>query len=132
MNDTSSSSPSPFSCPFSFFHLSSAVTTAITTTIDGTTAITLRPTPATIWREADNAHHQQQQQQLLMCGCIVDELALRLSSISIFSSSSSSLGSPTAAAAAMDVEGVMCVYVPLPRMTTLLVVDGGRSLPGPP
>ncbi|EGD79554.1 hypothetical protein PTSG_10121, partial [Salpingoeca rosetta] len=52
-------------------------------------AITLRPTPAPIWREADIAHvtrsHDEQQ---LMSGCIVDELAICLSSIPASLSSS--------------------------------------------
>ncbi|EGD74098.1 hypothetical protein PTSG_12361 [Salpingoeca rosetta] len=100
---------------------SSALTTAITAiAIDRTAAITLRPTPAPIWREADLAHvtrsHQEvsnvveeaheavepttmtmtsdagerptEMCQQLMAGCILDELALCLSSISCSSSSS--------------------------------------------
>ncbi|EGD83286.1 hypothetical protein PTSG_03896, partial [Salpingoeca rosetta] len=115
---------------------SSAVTAITIIIIDRTAAITRRPTPAPIWREADIAHvsrsheevsiveeaheavepttmtmtsaeaeraskghgvargrcfhpfHHKQQQQQRMCGCIVDELAPCLSSISTCSSSS--------------------------------------------
>ncbi|EGD74107.1 hypothetical protein PTSG_06117 [Salpingoeca rosetta] len=71
---------------------SSAVTVITITIIDSTAVITLQPTPAPIWRESDIAHvtRSDEEQQQLMCGCIVDELALCLSSIPSSSSSSSS------------------------------------------
>ncbi|EGD77634.1 hypothetical protein PTSG_12782 [Salpingoeca rosetta] len=95
---------------------SSAVTITTIIAIDCTAAITRRPTPAPIWREADIAHVTRSDEevsnvveeaheaveptkmtmtsdaaptQLLMCGCILDELALCLLSISSCSSSSS-------------------------------------------
>ncbi|EGD75353.1 hypothetical protein PTSG_06429 [Salpingoeca rosetta] len=102
---------------------SSAVTITTVIAIDCTADITRGPTPAPIWREADNAHvsrSDKRGEQCLMCGCIVDELALCLLSIS--SSSSSSLGSPTAAAAAMDVEPSPCDVERLRRDR-----DGGNT-----
>ncbi|EGD83700.1 hypothetical protein PTSG_04305 [Salpingoeca rosetta] len=71
---------------------SSAVTAiTVTITIDRIAAITRGPTPAPIRREADMAHvrRSDEEQQQLMCGCIVDELALCLLPISSCSSSSS-------------------------------------------
>ncbi|EGD75347.1 hypothetical protein PTSG_13254 [Salpingoeca rosetta] len=68
--------------------------TAITVTIaiDCTAAITRRPTTAPIWREADIAHvSRSDEEQQLMCGCILYERALCLSSISSSSSSWPSL-----------------------------------------
>ncbi|EGD77177.1 hypothetical protein PTSG_12594, partial [Salpingoeca rosetta] len=69
---------------------SDAVISAVTViAIDCTAAITLLLAPAPIWREADIAHvSRSHEEQQLMCGCIVDELALCLSSISCSSSSS--------------------------------------------
>ncbi|EGD79103.1 hypothetical protein PTSG_02069 [Salpingoeca rosetta] len=115
----------------------SSAVIVISIAIDHTADITRRPTQAPIWREADIAHvsrsHEEQQQQV-MAGCIVDELALCLSSISSISSSSSlsSLVTNSSGCGRGCGGGVMCVDVPLPRMTMTMMVDGGRSLPESP
>ncbi|EGD79105.1 hypothetical protein PTSG_09832 [Salpingoeca rosetta] len=86
-----------------------------------------RPTKQPSERAKDTAWQgAQQQQQQLMCGCIVDELALCISPIS------SSLVVVTGhQQQRLRPWEVMCVDVPLPRMTTMIVVGGGRSLPKP-
>ncbi|EGD82371.1 hypothetical protein PTSG_11956, partial [Salpingoeca rosetta] len=159
---------------------SSTVTaiTAIIIAIDRTAAITLRPTPAPIWREADIAHvsrsHEEvsnvveeayeavepttmtmtsdegsciplpsnqptkqpserakdtawqgaQHQQQLMCGCIVDERAICLSSIS--TSLVVVTGPQQQRLRPWIMYGVMCVDVLLPRMTTMMTVVSAR------
>ncbi|EGD78047.1 hypothetical protein PTSG_12907 [Salpingoeca rosetta] len=131
------------------FNHSNAVmcSSSVITAIDRTAAITLRPTPAPIWREADLAHVTRSDEEVsnrleptMMAmtsdGATDDGLLhwMNWPSASRPSPPRPRLRrhwSPTAAAAAMDVEGVMCVDVLLPRMKTLLLVDGGRSLPKP-
>ncbi|EGD81846.1 hypothetical protein PTSG_02561 [Salpingoeca rosetta] len=128
----------------------SSAVVAITIAIDCTAAITLQPTPAPIWREADIAHVSRSDEcavgeaheavkPTMMTMTTSDEATAVPDVAALWMNWPSGSGpspprrrfwSPTAAAAAMDVEGVMCVDAPLPRMTTM-IVDGGRSLPRP-
>ncbi|EGD79835.1 hypothetical protein PTSG_12999, partial [Salpingoeca rosetta] len=76
----------------------------------------------TAWQGAVCFHrfHHQQQQQQLMCGCIVDERAICLSSIS--TSLVVVTGHQQQRLLPWILIDVMCVDVPSPRATTMMVV----------
>ncbi|EGD72571.1 hypothetical protein PTSG_12156, partial [Salpingoeca rosetta] len=117
---------------------------SVITAIDRTAAITLRPTPAPIWREADLAHVTRSDEEeaheavepTTMMTMTSDEATAVPDVAALWMNGPSASGpsppprprrrwSPTAAAAAMDVESVMCVDVPLPHMTTMMMVVSG-------
>ncbi|EGD79673.1 hypothetical protein PTSG_13084, partial [Salpingoeca rosetta] len=131
----------------------SAITIITTITIDRTAAITRRPTPAPIWREADIAHVSRSDEEVSnvrVRACVeeaheaVEPTMMTMTSdeavpdvAALWMNGPSASGpsppprprrrwSPTAAAAAMDVEDVMCVDVLLPHMTTMMMVVSGR------